>query len=518
MQKAYVRQNFVNGTDPALDEVDMNKIDSGLSEVDDRVILLDGSKADKTQVFACINSIIYTISTGILRITYVSGAVQDVNLGLNNVALSMSPLGVITMQDSEGNTYTCDLREIINSDLSELGDVNITDPEDGQVLKYNAETGKWENGEGGLGTAVSYEAQTLTDSQKAQARSNIDAASQTGLNITGAKNLMPKFWSTQTVGGVTFTANEDGSVVVSGSNTSGSVVYMPLSPAWQTAAGISWLNELIGKEITFTDDCDNNYINTIINTFVSGEGRKQLISAPTTAVILSGFNIWDAYISVDTGASFSEPVTVKPMIRIATDTDDTYEPYAKTNKQLTETEYKPTTDIYDSSVTYAPNDSTKPAYCIFENKLYKNILQCSGVLPTNTTYWQETNVGKEILSINNSLSKFSETLLYEGNIKTGDVITLAENQNHFKWIVLDFSNLKYFAANSTYGISGNYAPLNWHQITQISSYLVIRSVATWTTGATAMHIGATLQANLDTTGMAYFSTAEQFAVKIYGYN
>ena len=177
MQKAYVRQNFVNGTDPALDEVDMNKIDSGLSEVDDRVILLEGAKADKTSVLACVNSIIYTISTGILRITYVSGAVQDVNLGLNNVALSMSPLGVITMQDSEGNTYTCDLREIINSDLAELGDVNITDPEDGQVLKYNAETGKWENGEGGLGTAVSYEAQTLTDSQKAQARSNIDAAS-----------------------------------------------------------------------------------------------------------------------------------------------------------------------------------------------------------------------------------------------------------------------------------------------------------------------------------------------------
>ena len=41
MQKAYSRQNFHNGTDPALDEVDMNKIDQGLDVVDDRVIELD---------------------------------------------------------------------------------------------------------------------------------------------------------------------------------------------------------------------------------------------------------------------------------------------------------------------------------------------------------------------------------------------------------------------------------------------------------------------------------------------
>ena len=143
MQKAYVRQNFVNGTDPALDEVDMNKIDSGLSIVDDRVILLDGSKADKTQVFACVNSIIYTISTGILRITYVNGAVQDVNLGLQTTAMSMTENGIITMQDSEGNTYTCDLRNILNSKLSELTDVDVTGIEDGQGIAWDAANRKF---------------------------------------------------------------------------------------------------------------------------------------------------------------------------------------------------------------------------------------------------------------------------------------------------------------------------------------------------------------------------------------
>lgn len=231
MQKAYNRQNFHNGTDPALDEVDMNKIDQGLDIVDDRVIALNQLKADKTEVLGCVAGMTYSISTGILKITFINGAVQTVNLGLNNVALSMSPLGVITMENSEGETYECDLREIINSDLAELGDVNITDPEEGQVLKYNAETGKWENGEGGLGTAVSYEAQTLTDPQKAQARVNIDAASVEELSN---ENLLLNGWfivnqngqSNYNGGGVTFnnwvlsgatntaTQNADGSVTI----------------------------------------------------------------------------------------------------------------------------------------------------------------------------------------------------------------------------------------------------------------------------------------------------------------
>ena len=360
MQKAYVRQNFVNGTDPALDEVDMNKIDSGLSEVDDRVILLDGSKADKTQVFACVNSIIYTISTGILRITYISGAVQDVNLGLNNVALSMSPLGVITMQNSEGNTYTCDLREIINSDLAELGDVNITDPEEGQVLKYNAETGKWENGEGGLGSAVSYEAQTLTDPQKTQARTNINAAGKiaspttdnlivqtasgdiadSGIaksvipneiatrNVVGAKNLLPfpYRYNTQTINGVSFTVNADGSVtVVSDGTNTGADFYLFNYTDHNNAPQPLWRKAILSG-------CDGGSENTYC--FI-----VQYIPTSWDMVYTDEFVLRDTddfhSVRIRVSASTVLNKTFYPMIRVATDTNNTYEPYAQTNRQLT---------------------------------------------------------------------------------------------------------------------------------------------------------------------------------------
>ena len=42
------------------------------------------------------------------------------------------------------------------------------------------------------------------------------------------------------------------------------------------------------------------------------------------------------YISVLKNASFATPVTVYPMLRLASDTDDTYAPYAMTNKELTD--------------------------------------------------------------------------------------------------------------------------------------------------------------------------------------
>ena len=248
MQKAYSRQNFHNGTDPALDEVDMNKIDQGLDVVDDRVIELDMTKANKTDVLSCVAGITYSISTGIMTITQESGAVQQVNFGLNNVALSMSPLGVITMEDSEGNTYTCDLREIINSKLSELQDVDADNPTNGQVLQYNGTSHKWEAADNDGGTAVSYEAQTLTTPQKAQARENIDAPSVEEA-IQSNPNLLDNPF---------FTVNERGqsSYSVAGYTVNrfrtwtNDVTVTPLSPNGITIANSGSANYLLTQHIT----------------------------------------------------------------------------------------------------------------------------------------------------------------------------------------------------------------------------------------------------------------------------
>jgi len=49
---------------------------------------------------------------------------------------------------------------------------------------------------------------------------------------------------------------------------------------------------------------------------------------------------------------------------------------------------------YNATVTYKVND-----YCYLNGKLYKCIIACTGTVPPNTTYWQETTVGNEIPQI-----------------------------------------------------------------------------------------------------------------------
>lgn len=50
-----------------------------------------------------------------------------------------------------------------SSTLSGLTDVDISNPTDGQVLVYNAATGKWENGAGGSGVLVVHGAEGILD-------------------------------------------------------------------------------------------------------------------------------------------------------------------------------------------------------------------------------------------------------------------------------------------------------------------------------------------------------------------
>ena len=98
-----------------------------------------------------------------------------------------------------------------------------------------------------------------------------------------------------------------------------------------------------GKESTTVVSPNSEYGNGALMTFESG------------AYLPNNFYI---YIEIWSGQSFSN-AKFYPMIRLASDTDPTYEPYAKTNQQLT----KETTGLIDNTkangcVNYAPNNGT----------------------------------------------------------------------------------------------------------------------------------------------------------------
>ena len=169
------------------------------------------------------------------------------------------------------------------------------------------------------------------------AKTNIELTSKVDgmgniLKRNGAKNYneYPYYETTETNNGITFTVNDDGTVTANGTATGGGATFQFRS---RTA---SPLKLPTGEYILTGGYSANAYITlgkTVNNAWQNvvksyGEHDNAQFS------ILSSDNIGLA-IEVSTGTVLTNAV-FKPMIRVAGDFDDTYEPYAKTNAQLTE--------------------------------------------------------------------------------------------------------------------------------------------------------------------------------------
>ena len=68
----------------------------------------------------------------------------------------------------------------------------------------------------------------------------------------------------------------------------------------------------------------------------------------------NGYNIIRIYVTVKSGSTYATPKTMYPMIRLATDADPTYTPYAMTNRELTE-DVSPLLNFLPGDSIDAPN-------------------------------------------------------------------------------------------------------------------------------------------------------------------
>lgn len=187
--------------------------------------------------------------------------------------------------------------------LAGLDDVTLSSLAAGDTLVYNATTQKWENS-----TVI----QTLTNEVKDMN------------NVLGAKNILLNTATTQTKNGITFTVNDDGSVTCNGTASENAVIYISQHPTLAEgnyilsgcpSGGASSTYEIIARRSDSTNIRDN------------GDGAEFTLS--------SSFTISWIQIVIRSGTTVSD-LTFYPMIRLASIEDDTYEPYAKTNQQLTE--------------------------------------------------------------------------------------------------------------------------------------------------------------------------------------
>jgi hypothetical protein len=146
------------------------------------------------------------------------------------------------------------------------------------------------------------------------------------VNMLGAKNLLPLTKRTGgTQSGVTFTVNDNGSITVNGTATS----------AIGQNEGINKIFYGVIPKGEYLISCKKDKT-TFVKAYYALNGSSTAISVEQDSVLsLDNDSTLDMWIYVANTAVLDN-VTFYPMLRLASITDGTYEPYAMTNQELTE--------------------------------------------------------------------------------------------------------------------------------------------------------------------------------------
>lgn len=185
--------------------------------------------------------------------------------------------------------------------LNDLTDVNLTSPQDGQVLTRR--NGKWVN-----------------DDPQGGDTSDLIKWSEATTSVK--KNLLPNKAVSQTISGVTFTVNADKSVTANGTATADIfyVIHYDSSYSDVILSGCPANGSLNTYRIQYSNFVDQSF---------SDDGNGVYI--PTT----KNAGNWRIVIFIGNGQTVNNFV-FKPMIRLASIADDTYEPYIPDNEELNE--------------------------------------------------------------------------------------------------------------------------------------------------------------------------------------
>ena len=161
-------------------------------------------------------------------------------------------------------------------------------------------------------------ASAMADAIAAQAQAIFSVMGQ-----NGAKNLLPNNAISTTTNGITFTVNDDGSVTADGTATANANLLI-----------YNGANVLRAGTYKLSGGSDTNNFIRITDPFSSDyptdTGNEALF---TITDAMESSNLY-VFLRIASGATVSN-LTFKPMIRLAADNDSTYQPYAKTNQQLT---------------------------------------------------------------------------------------------------------------------------------------------------------------------------------------
>jgi hypothetical protein len=117
MNKVYTRINWEDSPseNTDLDAYNLNKMDSAIDALDNRIISQDALKVDKSSINGNIADWTMDETTGVITITKYNGEkiIFDLNIEKIPVGFSMSDDGIITMTTEDGTQFTADIGSMI---------------------------------------------------------------------------------------------------------------------------------------------------------------------------------------------------------------------------------------------------------------------------------------------------------------------------------------------------------------------------------------------------------------------
>lgn len=172
--------------------------------------------------------------------------------------------------------------------------------------------------------------------------SDVSSEVEAILNVYGSKNLFHAKATSGTWNGVTFTQNSDGSITITGTPNSPTAIPISNGDVWNNY-DLGWLKDLNGKtlEISGVADYTESGMYFAIVIFDAEDQALCLLSTAessqhTAVCNTNGAVYYRTWLNVD-DTTKNYNITVYPMLRLSSIADDTYVPYAKTNRELTTT-------------------------------------------------------------------------------------------------------------------------------------------------------------------------------------
>lgn len=148
MNKVYTRINWENypSENTAVDEENLNKMDSAINELDNIIIQQDATKVDKTVINKGVSDWTMDEQTGVITVTRYDGSkvIFDLNIEKIPVGFSMSDDGIITMTTEDGTQFTADIGSMIPvltfSDSDSIS-VNVTGSGKNKTYSFTIKNG-----------------------------------------------------------------------------------------------------------------------------------------------------------------------------------------------------------------------------------------------------------------------------------------------------------------------------------------------------------------------------------------